>query len=122
MFVCTGYQIAKGTCVIINNFELNTSPKLWHEPEVFEPERFVKRNPGTNPSIWKPEHFIPFSTGKRTCIGQQLVSGTGFVFLAGILWDYEVKKATGQMTIPESQMALPTDTHALIFKPINRSQ
>lgn len=113
-----GFKIAKDTCIIINNYELNTSPDYWVNPKIFDPERFVQRKPNTKPCIKKPEYFLPFSTGKRTCIGQQLVTGFGFVLLAGILQRYEVK-ATDELTIPEARMALPPDTYPLILKPYN---
>ncbi|VVC25109.1 Cytochrome P450, conserved site,Cytochrome P450,Cytochrome P450, E-class, group I [Cinara cedri] len=111
-----GFKIVKDTCIIINNYELNTSPEYWENPELFEPERFVQRKPDAKPCIKKPEYFLPFSTGKRTCIGQQLVTGFGFVLLACVLQRYEVK-ATDQLAIPEARMALPPDTYPLILKP-----
>nr|QUH22253.1 cytochrome P450 307a1 [Megoura viciae] len=113
-----GFKISKGTCIIINNYEINTSPAYWDNPDVFDPNRFVHRKSGAKPCIRKPEYFLPFSTGKRTCIGQQLVSGFGFVLLAGILQRYEIK-ATAQLAIPEARLALPPDTYPLILKPLD---
>lgn len=121
LYVHTGHKIAKGTGVIINNFELNTSSAYWNDPEVFDPNRFIYFKPDAKPCIKKPEYFLPFSTGKRTCIGQQLVSGYGFVLLAGILQKYDVE-VTGELKIPESSLALPPDTHPLILKPLYGSQ
>ena len=34
-------------------------PELWHEPEKFEPNRFLKGG-----KVVKPDHFIPFSVGE----------------------------------------------------------
>eukprot|EP00102_Acyrthosiphon_pisum_P019997 XP_016657207.1 PREDICTED: cytochrome P450 307a1-like [Acyrthosiphon pisum] len=116
-----GFKISKDTCIIINNYEINTSPAYWDNPEVFDPNRFVHRKFGAKPCIRKPEYFLPFSTGKRTCIGQQLVSGFGFVLLAGVLQRYEVK-ATAELAIPEARMALPPDTYPLILKPLDGSR
>lgn len=113
-----GFKISKGTCIIINNFEINNSPAYWDDPEVFDPNRFIHCKSGAKPCIRKPEYFLPFGTGKRTCIGQQLVSGFGFVLLAGILQRYEVK-ATAQLAIPEARLALPPDTYPLILKPLD---
>nr|ATN96008.1 cytochrome P450 307A1 [Aphis gossypii] len=115
-----GFKIPKGTCIILNNYEINTSPAYWDDPEVFDPNRFIHRKSGEKPCIRKPEYFLPFSTGKRTCIGQQLVSGFGFVLLAGVLQKYEVT-ATAQMAIPEARLALPPDTYPLILKPLDGS-
>ncbi|XP_022175552.1 cytochrome P450 307a1-like [Myzus persicae] len=116
-----GFKISKGTCIIINNYEINTSPAYWDDPNVFDPNRFIHCRPGSKPSIRKPEYFLPFSTGKRTCIGQQLVSGIGFVLLAGILQRYKVK-ATPQLAIPEARLALPPDTYPLILIPLDGPQ
>ncbi|XP_025194732.1 cytochrome P450 307a1-like [Melanaphis sacchari] len=113
-----GFKIPKGTCIILNNYEINTSPTYWDDPEVFDPNRFVHRKSDEKPYIRKPEYFLPFSTGKRTCIGQQLVSGFGFVLLAGVLQRYEVK-ASAQLVIPEARLALPPDTYPLILKPLD---
>lgn len=114
----TGHKIRKGTGVIINNFELNTSPAYWDDPDVFEPDRFVQRGPEAKPCIRKPEHFLPFSTGKRTCVGQQLVSGFGFVLVAGILQRYDVRVAD-RMCLPETSLSLPPDAHPLILTPLD---
>ncbi|XP_050522706.1 cytochrome P450 307a1-like [Daktulosphaira vitifoliae] len=114
-----GFKITKGTCIIINNHELNTSELYWENPEIFDPNRFIQRKPDSKPCVRKPEHFLPFSTGKRTCIGQQLVSGFGFVLLAGILQRYEVR-ATDQLILPEARLALPPDTFPLLLKPLKR--
>ncbi|XP_050423589.1 cytochrome P450 307a1-like [Adelges cooleyi] len=115
------FKIAKGTCIIINNHELNTSELYWENPSVFDPNRFIQRKAGAKPSVRKPEHFLPFSTGKRTCIGQQLVSGFGFVLLAGIIQKYDVK-GTDQLILPEARLALPPDTYPLLLRPIKKSQ
>ncbi|KAF0766099.1 cytochrome P450 307a1-like [Aphis craccivora] len=116
-----GFKISKGTCIIINNYEINTSSTYWEDPNVFDPNRFIHHKPGGKSYIRKPEYFLPFSTGKRTCIGQQLVSGFGLVLLAGILQRYEVK-ATARLAIPEARMALPPDTYPLIFIPLDGSR
>lgn len=106
---------------MINNFDLNTNPEKWTNPEKFEPSRFIHCKPGGKPYISKPDYFLPFGTGKRSCIGQKLVNGFGFVLLAGIIQKYDVK-AADKITIPESRLALRPDTYPLIFVPLNESQ
>lgn len=59
-------------------------------------------------------HFLPFSIGKRTCIGQNLVRGFGFIMLANIMREYNVtsKDLTKIQTYPAC-VALPTNTFPL---------
>lgn len=81
-----GYGVTKGTVVFINNYELNTSEKYWVNPKDFNPSRFIE-----NGQLLKNiPHFLPFSIGKRTCIGQNLVRNFGFTMLANLLQKFDV--------------------------------
>lgn len=58
--------IAKGTNITVDISALHFSPKNWHNPEQFIPERFEEggeydKNIGTT--------WAPFSGGTRQCLG-----------------------------------------------------
>ncbi|KAJ8945604.1 hypothetical protein NQ314_009131 [Rhamnusium bicolor] len=107
-----GYTIEKGTMVFINNYELNVGEEYWSNPEEFMPERFL--SPAGN--VVKPAHFIPFSTGKRTCIGQRLVQCFSFVILATLLQHYDIS-AGSEVKIKPGCVAVPPDCFKLILTP-----
>ncbi|KAJ8976562.1 hypothetical protein NQ317_014215 [Molorchus minor] len=106
----SGYPIEKGTVIFINNYELNVGNEYWEEPDKFKPERFLSHAG----NVVKPAHFIPFSTGKRTCIGQRLVQCFSFVILATILQHYDVKEGTN-IDIKPGCVAVPPDPFKLIL-------
>ncbi|XP_037813198.1 cytochrome P450 307a1-like [Lucilia sericata] len=124
-----GYGVTKGTIVFINNYELNTSPKYWNEPEKFNPERFIlPLNPPKIDPVTKNvqhvqlkkniPHFLPFSIGKRTCIGQNLVKGFGFIMLANIMHKFDISsKDLSQIKTYPACVAVPPDTFLLTLKP-----
>lgn len=107
-----GHKVDKGTIVFINNYELNQGEDYWDEPGLFKPERFLTSNGG----IVKPAHFIPFSTGKRTCIGQRLVQCFSFVVLATLLQHYNVS-AKESVKVNPGCVAVPPDCFKLVLTP-----
>nr|AVL92854.1 CYP450 [Locusta migratoria] len=110
-----GYAVDKGTVVFLNNYELNSGETYWAEPAAFRPERFLSAD---GSAVVKPEHFIPFSTGKRTCIGQRLVQGCSFVLLAALMQTHTVSAPpSGDMQTFPACVAVPPDTFPLVFSP-----
>jgi len=62
------YTIPKGSSLMISLWALHYNPTVWPEPFKFRPERFEgEENAKRSPYAW-----LPFSYGKRACIGQQL--------------------------------------------------
>lgn len=99
--VIDGHYIKKDTVVFLNNLELNLGEKHWGpNPLEFQPERFLVTSSDKDgvcrQQIQKPKVFMPFSTGKRTCIGQKLVQGCTIVMLASILRNFDVSSADPQ--------------------------
>lgn len=124
-----GYGVTKGTIVFINNYELNTSSKYWANPDKFDPERFITTlyPPKVDPVTKRQQHvqlkkniphFLPFSIGKRTCIGQNLVKGFGFIMLANIMHKYDVScRNLSKIKTYPACVAVPPDTFSLTLTP-----
>ncbi|XP_013103258.1 cytochrome P450 307a1 [Stomoxys calcitrans] len=125
-----GYDVPKGTIVFLNNYDLNTNPIYWNNPEEFDPKRFIVSE-GTksnlNASNNETErirtsipHFLPFSVGKRTCIGQSLVKGFCFIIIANIMNTFNVSSNdVSQIKTYPACIALPVDTFSLTVTPRN---
>lgn len=83
-----GYLIPKGTHVLPNLYGIHMNPKLWDNPEKFDPSRFI-----VNDKTIMPEFFIPFSVGRRMCLGDVLTKMEVFLFLVGLLQKYDLSVA-----------------------------
>ena len=59
----------KGTMILVNVWGLHRNPTLWDEPEAFKPERWLDEE---GKHISHPFQFLPFSTGRRVCVGETL--------------------------------------------------
>ncbi|KAK9889265.1 hypothetical protein WA026_004544 [Henosepilachna vigintioctopunctata] len=106
-----GFTVSKGSVIFINNYELNIGEAYWDNPKKFKPERFIT----SGQTILKPAHFIPFSTGKRTCIGQKLVQYFCFVLLATLVQNYHIEVPEMPKLKPGC-VAVPPDCFKLILK------
>ncbi|KAI8138513.1 cytochrome P450 [Fennellomyces sp. T-0311] len=59
-----GVFVPKGTLVSVSITELHRNPKVWENPDTFDPERFATGKGADEAMAW-----IPFSSGSRQCIG-----------------------------------------------------
>ncbi|XP_058663997.1 cytochrome P450 2J2-like isoform X2 [Ammospiza caudacuta] len=75
-----GYYIPKGTVITTNLTSLLFDKNEWKAPDTFNPENFLKDG-----KFWKNECFLPFSTGKRSCLGELLARSELFLFFTSLL-------------------------------------
>ena len=73
--------IPKGALVVISPYVVHRHRRLWSEPELFRPERFL---PGEREKIDRFQ-FIPFGGGPRICIGMRFAMLEAVIVLAALL-------------------------------------
>ncbi|KAG6408322.1 hypothetical protein SASPL_131327 [Salvia splendens] len=61
-----GYDVASGTPVMINVWEISRDPSLWKNPEEFRPERFLEMSMDVTGLHFE---LTPFGAGRRGCPG-----------------------------------------------------
>ncbi|MBA0689414.1 hypothetical protein Goari_007144 [Gossypium aridum] len=81
-----GYDIIKGTRVIINAWAIGRGPASWENPEEFLPDRFLD-----NSIDFKGQHFdlIPFSSGRRICPGILFTIAINELLLANLVHKFD---------------------------------
>lgn len=63
-------------------------------------------------------HFLPFSIGKRTCVGQTLVTTMSFVMFASIMQEFDIAAVNKEdLRQKPACVALPKDTYHLYLLP-----
>lgn len=64
-----GYDILKGTRVLVNVWTIGRDPKLWDNPDEFCPERFIGKDIDVKGHDYE---LLPFGAGRRMCPGYSL--------------------------------------------------
>ncbi|KAL0395276.1 UNVERIFIED_CONTAM: Trimethyltridecatetraene synthase [Sesamum latifolium] len=82
-----GYDVAKGTTVIINTWGLGRDPNSWDSPLEFLPERFLNKGIDITGSNFA---MLPFGSGWRRCLGYDLGLKIVRTTLANLLHGFEL--------------------------------
>ncbi|XP_032670539.1 cytochrome P450 307a1-like [Odontomachus brunneus] len=107
-----GYKIEKDTFIFLNNYDLNMSDELWTSPKEFMPQRFVQ-----NGRLQKPEHFLPFGGGRRSCMGYKMVQYISFSTIATLLKNFNILPVEKEKyKVPIGNLALPESTFDFRFE------
>lgn len=109
-----GYFIKKDTPVIINLYSAHYDTRVFPDPFVFKPERFLDPNTGEF-NAKAAEYVMPYGQGHRRCGGEALGRLELFMFLATIFQRCKVEEAPGEPLDPNNYMF----TWALDPKPFN---
>lgn len=76
-----GYFIPKGTSLLPSLTSVLFDKTEWETPDSFNPGHFLD----AEGKFVKREAFLPFSAGKRVCLGEGLAKMELFLFLVGLL-------------------------------------
>ncbi|XP_016094679.1 cytochrome P450, family 2, subfamily V, polypeptide 1 isoform X2 [Sinocyclocheilus grahami] len=82
--ILEGYYIPKGTQIIPNLTSVLFDQTKWKTPYSFDPQNFLN----AQGEFEKPEAFIPFSAGKRSCPGESLARMELFLFFTSFLQSF----------------------------------
>ncbi len=97
-----GYRVARGSLVFLVPFVVHRRPKLWPDPDRFDPGRFAPEHESARPRF----AYIPFGGGPRGCIGSQFAMMEAQLIVAAIAQRYRISVVPDQPIRPEPLITL----------------
>lgn len=97
-----GYHIPKGSYVFSSPYITHRHPKLWENPEGFDPERFSPERVAAMPRF----AYFPFGGGPRICIGNAFAMMEAQLLLATLAQRWRLDLAPGLRVEPEPLITL----------------
>ncbi|ESQ32632.1 hypothetical protein EUTSA_v10004055mg [Eutrema salsugineum] len=80
-----GYDVPRGTIILVNAWAIHRDPNTWEEPEKFKPERFDKEG--------EDKKLMSFGIGRRACPGSGLAQRLVALALGSLVQCFEWERA-----------------------------
>ncbi|KAK6020710.1 hypothetical protein OSTOST_13633, partial [Ostertagia ostertagi] len=95
-----GYHFPRKTLVIPQISILMNDERVFPEPKTFRPERFLT----DDGKLRRIDEFLPFSVGKRQCLGESLARAELFLIFSNLLkrFDFRPPETNGTSGAPLS--------------------
>jgi cytochrome P450 len=109
-----GVRIPKGALVVIPPYVIHRHKRLWQNPSVFDPRRFL---PGARETIDRFA-FLPFGAGPRICVGMQFAMVEAMIALACLTRALRFSFAGAKDPEPLQRVTLrPKDGMPMLVRP-----
>lgn len=89
--VIGGYQIPKGSNVVVSQFVNHRDPRYFRDPLDFNPDRWTPEMKNALPKF----AYFPFGGGPRSCVGEPFAWMEGVLLLATIARKWRMEHAEG---------------------------
>ncbi|MGZ3787123.1 MAG: cytochrome P450 [Bacteriovorax sp.] len=113
------FKIKKGQVIAVSPLVTQRDPRWWKDPDEFVPERFLEGHALIHRA---PKNaFIPFSIGKRNCIGSRFALLEMALFCLHFFKEHRVHSTQGEVRM-KAYITLKSDKHIkLTVKKISSS-
>lgn len=81
-----GFNIPRGTIVMVNSWAMQRDPRLWNDATCFKPERFDKEG--------EEKKLLAFGLGRRACPGEGLAMHSVAFTLGSLIQCFDWKRVT----------------------------
>ena len=109
----SGAQVRRGAKLVLSPYVVHRDPRLWPDPERFDPGRFLDGARKGRPRY----AYFPFGGGSRVCIGESLALAEIATVLSTLVARFSFSVAPGAAVVPEAGVSLKPKGLRLVVSP-----
>lgn len=98
----SGARVSPGTMIYLSPYALHRSPRLWPDPERFDPDRFLPEAVRARPRY----AYFPFGGGPHVCIGESIALAQILAVLGRVVARFRFTVAPAWEVVPEAGLTL----------------
>lgn len=98
-----GTEVPAGSFILLPYWMLHRSPRLWQQPAIFDPSRFLKEA--------QPDRltYLPFGVGRHVCIGAQLAMSEAILATARVVRQFAIELKSTRPVLPVGTISTRPD-------------
>ncbi len=100
--VLDGYHVPAGSFMYIPAYAVHRHPRLWDNPEAFDPDRWLPERAHKLPR----GAYFPFSLGQRKCIGDRFAQMEAAIAVSWLVRRFRFELAPGERVQMEAALTL----------------
>ena len=109
-----GYRVPAGSSVMVLIRMIHRDPRVWDNPEGFDPTRFLPENRAGRPT----QAYMPFGAGRRICVGSTFAMIEAVLLLAMISRRHRFDLLPGVQIEEDASITLrPRDGLPMLARP-----
>ena len=106
-----GYAVPAGTLVLVVPWATHRDARFWPDPDRYDPRRFVGEQDRP------PFAYVPFSGGKRACIGRHLALLESTILVRALLRSYRLESVDAELPLSPLISMRPSGPVGVRFHP-----
>jgi cytochrome P450 len=107
-----GTSVPEGSMILVPYWLLHRDPRIWEQPETFNPLRFVDKSETDRFA------FLPFGIGPHVCIGAQLAMSEATLAIARLVQKFSISLSADRPILPVGAITTrPDHTPMFILQP-----
>jgi cytochrome P450 len=109
-----GHEIPEGRIVAVSVWGIHHNPKVWAEPDRFDPDRFTEEQ-GVHRERYK---HLAFGGGPRTCVGVHLALLELVIGVATVVRAYRLRSAVADPVVDAGVTLHPAQGLPCVLEPV----